>query len=341
MGLMSDVQRALVGLDGPALEQVRAALDWFRARGAGDRPPVGLVREYLWEHLPVSDAEIRSSHEAAWALGDLFERAGLPAQSELCRAGGTHEVIASRRWSSSFAGAPEEFWRPALGSLTTASEVPDRAALSLASAHALIATVGDGLAVTPDGLLPPETVQALDDRFRWTEEFPWMGSAAESDIPPLRFLHEHLLAQRLLLRGGGRIAATPEGLACLRDTGRLWRRVVSLEPRWSQEFDRDALGVMAASLLRTPDFTLWRVAEEMTQVLTGKWRPASGGAGSSGSEARGSVFDGASLVAQAWYQLGVPLGWWDSGRGPADRRPNGWGRAAAAAVFRAVARGRA
>jgi hypothetical protein len=310
---------------------------WFRARGVGDRPPVGLLREYLWEHLPAGDAEDRAGHEAAWALGDLFERAGLAQQAALCRAADTHEVIAVRRWSSSFAGVPEGFWRPALASLSTADHVPDRAALSLASAHALIETVGDGLAVTAGGLLPPETVQALDDRFRWTEEFPWMRSAVESDVPPLRFLHEHLVAQRLLVREGGRLQASAEGAACLRDTGRLWERVVSPRPRWSQEFDRDALGVMAAALLRNPDFALGRVAEEMTQVLTGKWRPA----GSVDSvQGRGSVFDGASLVAQAWYQLGVPLGWWDSGHGPADRRPNAWGRAAAAAVFRFVARGR-
>jgi hypothetical protein len=45
----------------------------------------------------------------------------------------------------------------------------------------------------------------------------------------------------------------------------------------------------------------------------------------------------AAPVAQAWYQLGVPLGWWDTGRGPADRRPNTFGRAAAVSVFRAVA----
>ena len=158
-----------------------------------------------------------------------------------------------------------------------------------------------------------------------------MSTTEERDIAPLRFLREHLLAQRLLERDGRRLAVTPDGVACVRDTGRLWRAVVSPRPRWSQEFDHDALGVMAAALLRTPDFTLGRVAEEMTRVLAGKWRPSRPATG-------GTIFDGASLVAQAWYQIGVPLGWWDSGRGPADRRPNVWGRAAAAAVFAAVVR---
>ena len=157
-----------------------------------------------------------------------------------------------------------------------------------------------------------------------------MTAAEESSIAPLLFLHEHLLHQRLLVRDGRELTATAEGAACLGDTGRLWRAVVGPQPRWVGEFDRDALGVMAASLLRTPELTISRVAEEMTHVLAGKWRP-------SGASTGGTVFDGAFLVAQAWYQIGVPLGWWDSGRGPADRRPNGWGHAAAAAVFRSVA----
>jgi DivIVA domain-containing protein len=78
------------------------------------------------------------------------------------------------------------------------------------------------------------------------------------------------------------------------------------------------------------DRVLSRVAEELSHVLAAKWSTATDR----------SVFDRASLVVQGWYQIGVPLGWWDSGRGPADRRPNAFGRAAAGAVLRAVANGR-
>jgi hypothetical protein len=102
-------------------------------------------------------------------------------------------------------------------------------------------------------------------------------------------------------------------------------------PRWAQEFERDALGVLAAAVLRSADFTLGRVAEQMTHVLAGRWRAVA-------PAHLGSVFDGASAIAQGWYQLGVPLGWWDTGRGPADRRPNAFGRSAAVAVVRAVSR---
>ena len=124
---------------------------------------------------------------------------------------------------------------------------------------------------------------------------------------------------------------TDAGRAASRDSGRLWWAVVDPAPRWTREFDQDTLGVMAASLLRAGAFTPGRMTEEITHVLAAKWRPARRGW-------RDGVFDGASLVVQGWYQLGVPLGWWDTGRGPADRHPNVFGRAAAAAVFRSVAR---
>ena len=328
------VEHALLALDEPSVARVRPALDWLRRRSSGGRPSLRLLREYLFHELAVQPAgDARGAHEVAWALGDLFAAAGLAEQAALCRAAATHEVIAARLWTASFPGVPGEFWQPALEVVHRAADVPERAALSLASAHALIATVGDGLTLTTAGRLPRATVEALDDRFRWTEEFPWMDAAEESSIAPLLFLHEHLLSQGLLVRDGRELTATAEGTACLADTGRLWRAVVGPQPRWVGEFDRDALGVMAASLLRTPELTISRVAEEMTHVLAGKWRP-------SGAATGATVFDGAFLVAQAWYQIGVPLGWWDSGRGPADRRPNAWGHAAAAAMFRSVAAAR-
>jgi len=107
---------------------------------------------------------------------------------------------------------------------------------------------------------------------------------------------------------------------------------VDPRPRWAREFELDTLGVLAAELLRTGTFTPGRTTEEITPVLAAKWRPAR-------PDGRGSVYDGASLVVQGWYQLGVPLGWWDTGRGPADRRPNAFGAAAARAVFRATRAG--
>ncbi len=325
---MSPVEQAIFTLDASAGALVGPALTWLQAHGGDPLERPGPLREYLTSVLPrVADQDDRAQHEVAWALGDLCELSGLREQAALCRSVETHRRIAVWGWVHSFPGLPEAFWQPALSAVEAPARVPARAALSLSSARALLGAVGDGLPTGPSGGLPRETVAALDDRFRWTEEFPWLRGAGASDLPPLTFLHQHLLAQRLLREVDGRLTRTTEGVAATTDTARLWRSVVDPSPRWTREFDRDVLGVLAASVLRSADVALGRLGEEITHVLAAKWRPVE----------QGSLFDGASAVAQAWYQVGVPLGWWDTGRGPADRRPNVFGRAAATAVFRAVA----
>jgi hypothetical protein len=318
--------RALVRVDDATAARVRPVL--ARLGGPDSEPSVAAVREYLSWRLSVSGsgADEREAHEVAWALGDLFEHAGLTEQAAVCRAPQTHRRIAVRRWAASFPGVPPAFWTPALQGLDTLPEVPQRVRLSLAGATGLLDAVGPGLRLRADGTLPVETVRALDDRFRWTEDFPWMHPTREQDIPPLTFLRRHLTGQRLLVSVGDRLEPTEQGIAARHQWSRLWRAVVDPQPRWSEPFELDTLGVMAASLLRAPAFTPGRVAEELTAVLAAKWRSASDR----------SVFERASLVVQEWYQVGVPLGWWDSGRGPADRRPNAFGRAAAGSVFRAV-----
>lgn len=290
------------------------------------------MRSFVGRELLRGDyGDDRERHELAWTLGDLFERQGLADQAALCRSVEVHETLAGGRWVRSFAGVPGEFWDAALSAAhADTAAVPARAALSLSSARALLEVVGDGLRLTADGQLPTETVRELDDRFRWTEDFPWMRITQEADVAPLRLLRAHLVAQRLLVEDGPWLTRSEAGVACTTRTDRLWRAVVDPSPRWSPQFEQDALGVMAAAVLRSADFTLGRVAEEMTHVLAGRWRAVS-------PTHLGSVFDGAAAVAQGWYQLGVPLGWWDTGRGPADRRPNAFGRAAAVTVFRAVA----
>jgi hypothetical protein len=323
---MSSLDLAVSALDAPSRQRVRPVLAWLLERGAAESTP--LLASYLSDVLPTAyGGDDREQHEVAWALGDLYDAAGLPEQAALCRSAAAHETLAVWHWIHSFPDVPTAFWLPALKALQRGAALPARAALSLSSTRALLEAVGEGLVLTPTGELPRETVLALDDRFRWTEEFPWIRPGGEGDIPPLSFLHRHVVAQRLLERDGDRLVLTRLGEACLHDTGRLWRTMVDPAPRWSRGFERDALGVLAASVLRSADFALGRLGEELAHVLSGKWRPAR----------QGSLFDGVSLVAQTWYQTGVPLGWWDTGRGPADRRPNVFGRAAAVAVFRAVA----
>lgn len=323
------MEEVLPGLDEATATRVRPALDWLRSQGGERGLDAGLVQRFLTEVLAARTWEdAREHHEVAWALGDLFASAGLAELAALCRSPASHESMAVRAWIASFPDVPQQFWRPALATVQETPAVPARAGLSLVSARALLEEVGEGLPLDEQGQLPLRTVLRLDDRFRWTEEFPWMRVRGEGDIAPLRLLREHLQAQTLLRRTGDRLVVTDLGRGCAEDAEALWRGITDPSPRWSHEFEQDALGVMAASVLRAADFSLSRIAEEMTNVLARKWHPRTHG--------DRVVFDGAAPLAQAWYQLGVPLGWWDTGRGLADRRPNGFGRAAAAAVIRSV-----
>jgi hypothetical protein len=323
---VASVDRALRALDGATAALARGALTGMRHGGSGSDPDVARVRTYLRDELPAAAAG-RDRHETAWALGDLFEAAGLVEQAALCRAPDTHAILAVWRWADTFRDVPPAFWRPSVARLDTPAGAPPRVELSLAGVRALLEVVGTGgLTLVGTGELPTAEVVALDDRFRWTEQFPWMHRTGERGIPPLRFLHEHLTAQGLLEHRDGRVLLTASGAAALRDVELLWQVVVDPSPRWSHEFERDTLGLMAASLLRSGEFRPDRVTEEVAAPLARKWRPAD----------EGVLFDGASLVVHAWYRLGVPLGWWDTGRGPADRHANGFGSAAATAVFRSM-----
>ena len=320
------MERALDALDEGTATRARTALAGLRRMDGGTDLGMEVVRAYLWRVLPV-EAGGRDRHEAAWALGDLFEAAGLVEQAALARSATTHEIFAVWRWTESFSAVAPRFWRPALERLGPTPAAPARVGLSVASARAMLEVVGDaGVELGADGGLSAATVTRLDDRFRWTEEFPWMHHGGESGLPPVRFLREHLTAQRLMVHDHGRLALTAAGRAAVDDLAALWRALVSPAPRWSHEFDRDVLGLMAAALTGSGVFEPDRLAEELAAPLASKWRSAG----------QGAIVEGASLVLHAWYQLGVPLGWWDTGRGPADRHPNAFGRAAAGAVFRSM-----
>ena len=300
--------------------------------GTDQAPDLGRLRRRLSAGLPGEVGPGEDLHEAAWALADRFDRAGLTEHAALCRSPRTHRVLAVRQWTRSFPAVPEQFWAPALATLEGGADeqpaVPDRVRHSVNAARALLELVGDdGVPVTTAGHLTAAAVGDLDDRFRWTDDFPWLGRAtapAEDDVPPLRFLHEHLLAQRLLTREGDRLVRTESGHRSADEPARLWRALVDPRPRWSRWLERDALGVAAASVLRTRTFTP-RVAEEVVRVLARGRR-------TTGTD----LVERVSRVVQEWYQVGVPLGWWDTGHGPADRRPNAYGRAAAAALLRTV-----
>ena len=251
---MPPVEHALLSLDEATVRRVRPVLGWLRAHHVAEASEASLLRRFLSTDLPAGwTADEREQHEVAWALGDLYAQAGRPELAALCRAAATHATLAVWHWTRSFTGVRPAFWQPALDTLGAGHIERSGAGPVRALPGQRPGAAGDGGRRTPGhrrGPVLPATVLALDDRFRWTEEFPWMRAVDEVDVPPLRFLHEHLLAQRLLVRDDGRLHRTEAGVACTRDTARLWQAMVAPSPRWTREFERDALGVMAASVLR-------------------------------------------------------------------------------------------
>ena len=118
------VDRALTALDDVTVARVRPALAWLHEQapdGTAD-PDVSVLRRFLWRELPAAwPVTHHEQHEVAWALGDLFEAAGLAEQAALCRASVTHEILSVWRWTRSFPDVPAAFWKPALSRLGRAT----------------------------------------------------------------------------------------------------------------------------------------------------------------------------------------------------------------------------
>ncbi len=88
----------------------------------------------------------------------------------------------------------------------------------------LLTEIGDGLALTAAGYLPPRTVaRALDD-LGWREEL--IGPASrEVDAYPVLVLRETATRLGLVRRRGQRLVATPSGRTAINDGRALWAAV--------------------------------------------------------------------------------------------------------------------
>ncbi|MGZ4438307.1 MAG: hypothetical protein ACXVW6_11730, partial [Nocardioidaceae bacterium] len=230
----------------------------------------------------------------------------------------------SAHWRASFADVPRGFWDRVMPTVHITPPVPDRVALSVAPAVALLGVVGDGLDLDDDARLPTAAVRALDERFGWSQRYSLPAPWRETDLQPLLLVDEHLRRQRLLTRRGSRLSVSVAGRRAAGDPAALWSALVAPVPRWQDGVEHDALAVLAAAVLGQERHTADSVVAAATAVLAGKWEPT---AGASLREAVASVWSG-------WYRLGIPLGWWEERRGPV--RPTHYGRAANASVFRAV-----
>jgi len=94
----------------------------------------------------------------------------------------------------------------------------------LRAPHWLITEVGDGLAMTAAGYLPPRTVGRALDELGWREVL--IGPAArEVDAYPVLVLRETATRLGLLRRRGARLLLTPSGRACAADATALWTAV--------------------------------------------------------------------------------------------------------------------
>ncbi len=248
--------------------------------------------------------------------------------------GGRTPLEAVRReriddWRSSFREVPDDFWERAMPAVESEPAVPKAPELSLAPVLALMEAVGDGVALTGAGYLPTRLALALDERFGWSQDYALRRPRGEADVAQLRFLDEHLRAQRLLTRRGRRLTVSAAGRAAMADPARLWAAVVAPGPRWRPGFEHDALAVLAATLLGADRATDDQVRARMTAVLGTKWWPSDGG----------PIDDDVWVMETDWFRLGLALGWWQDRRRMLELRLSDFGRVAAACVLRTVATG--
>lgn len=104
------VERALRELPDATRGDARAAIEWLLPEDDdewGDLLQLTL-QGFLWYSLPMKWlTDSAQHHEAAWALGDLFEVARLARYSGLCRSTATHELIS--RWETDPESARAQF----------------------------------------------------------------------------------------------------------------------------------------------------------------------------------------------------------------------------------------
>jgi hypothetical protein len=127
-------------------------------------------------------------------------------------------------------------------------EVSDDEAARLTEAYRiLLEVIGDGVALTSAGYLPPKLVGESAERMgiaRW-----WTGKANREDLtPPVAAVRDTARALGLVSVRKGRLAPTAAGARCRRDPPALWQHIVGRLPLGNQESDRQA-GWMALAVV--------------------------------------------------------------------------------------------
>lgn len=102
----------------------------------------------------------------------------------------------------------------------------------------LLRTVGDGIALTAAGHLPPRIVASLYTELHMEEE--WIGKGNREDLTlPVLQLRESATALGLLRKARGRLTLTAAGRKVAEDSDALWRHIASRLPL-GRPHERDA-----------------------------------------------------------------------------------------------------
>jgi hypothetical protein len=120
------------------------------------------------------------------------------------------------------------------------TEVFDDEAARLTEVYRIfLEVVGDGVALTSAGYLPPKVVEQLAERTGiagW-----WIGKANREDLtPPVAAVRETARALGLVSVRKGRLAPTAAGTRCRSHAPALWQHIVGRLPLGTKEFDRQA-----------------------------------------------------------------------------------------------------
>ncbi len=103
----------------------------------------------------------------------------------------------------------------------------------------LLEVIGDGVALTSAGYLPPKVVEQLAERTGiagW-----WIGKANREDLtPPVADIRDTARALGLVSVRKGRLTPTAAGTRCRHDPPALWQHVVERLPVGTSTFDRQA-----------------------------------------------------------------------------------------------------
>lgn len=137
----------------------------------------------------------------------------------------------------------EVLGRPLSHSPTEVSD--DEAARLTEPFRVLLDAVGDGVALTGAGYLPPATVEQIAERSGITEW--WIGKANREDLtPPVAQLRDLARALGLVSLRKGRLGPTAAAVRC-QDPQALWRHIVDRLPIGTKDFERQA-GWMALAV---------------------------------------------------------------------------------------------